>query len=626
MMRKYILPFLLLLYIVPLEVFAQETVMPMDYNPVIKNYLNANGNQAAYRLQVVGDTLALPFVDDFSEASIYPSVQRWVDNKVFINSDLPRVMPTVGAATFDGLNELGNPYLPGTTNSGSADALTSQPLYLHTNTQGGVYSISDSIYISFYFEKKGFGDAPEASDSLVLEFYRPSVQIWTREWYSPGGVAAGQDTVFNKVDVLITNAAYLEDGFQFRFRNYGNLSGSLDNWHVDYIRVFPSSGTSAALVDQAFTNDRNTILENFTSIPWKHYKASSNQSLLIKDSSNVSYVIYQNQPLVNAGFKHRAIAYDLDTIGLFGVGSSLFPVASNQRLSYSYPINYTFPNAKELTDDSTYFDLVDYFSTQQGGDNIYSNDTIRYRQYFYNYYSYDDGTCELGYDLFNAANGKIAMRFDMLQADTLRGVQMFFTQQNGVVSTKLITLKVWSSLSPETVLYQLTNQLPSYVDSINGFATYVFNTPVPASGFYIGFQQVSPDGLHLGFDRNTTSNSKMFYNTSGTWSQVSVLPGSFMIRPLVGSIPLVGVTENAEYEKGIHCYPNPSSGMVYIYSSADENRYNRIMLYNITGDVVYDDFYTPGNYDFSKFEAGIYTIQLSGTDVYSVRQKLIINN
>ena len=249
-----------------------------------------------------------------------------------------------------------------------------------------------------------------------------------------------------------------------------------------------------------------------------------------------------------------------------------------------------------------------------------------YRQYFYNYYSYDDGTCELGYDLFNAANGKIAMRFDMLQADTLRGVQMLFTQQNGVVSNKLITLKVWSSLSPETVLYQLTNQLPSYVDSINGFATYVFNTPVPASGFYIGFQQVSPDGLHLGFDRNTANNSKMFYSTSGTWSQVSVLPGSFMIRPLVGSIPLVGVTENAEYEKGIHCYPNPSSGMVYIYTAGNENRYNRIMLYNITGDVIYDDFYTPGNYDFSKFKAGIYTIQLSGTDVNSARQKLIINN
>jgi Secretion system C-terminal sorting domain len=626
MRRKYTLPLLLLLHIVPLSVFAQEVLMPMDNNPVIKNYLKTNGIQAAYRLQTPGDTLALPFVDDFSESGIYPSSERWVDNKVFINSDVPRVMPTVGAATFDGLDEFGNPYVPGTISSGSADALTSQPLYLYTNTQGGVYSIADSIYISFYFEKKGYGDAPEASDSLVLEFYRPSVQTWTREWFSLGGVASGQDTVFNQVNVLLTNAAYLEDGFQFRFRSYGNLSGSLDNWHVDYIRFFSSSGTSSALVDQAFVNDRNTILETFTSMPWKHYKTSANQQLLIKDSSTINYIIYQNQPLVNAGFKHRAIAYDLDTIGLFGVGSSLFPVSSNQRLNYSYPINYTFPNAKQLTDDSTYFDLVDYFSTQQGGDNIYSNDTIRYRQYFYNYYSYDDGTCELGYDLINAANGKIAMRFDMLQADTLRGVQMFFTQQNAVVASKLITLKVWSSLSPETVLYQLTNQFPSYVDSINGFATYVFNTPVPASGFYIGFQQVSPDGLHLGFDRNTTSNTKMFYNTSGIWSQVSVLPGSFMIRPLVGSMPLVGVDESKGNEKVIRCHPNPTTGTVYISVSDVENRYNRIKLYNITGDVVFDNYFTQGNYDFSQLAAGVYTIQLSGKDIYSIHQKLIINN
>lgn len=624
-MKKYLQFLLPVIYMIPVHVFAQEVVVPLEYNPSIKSYIAKNGVQAAFRSQVLpGDTLELPFNEDFSEAGIYPSAARWLDNKVFVNSDLPRVMPTVGAATFDGLDEFGNAYIPGSSNSASCDVLTSNPIFLFTNHQAGTnYQVSDSIYISFYYEKKGYGDAPETNDSLVLEYYRPSLQTWTREWFALGGVPAGQDTVFNKVVLKITNPDYLQDGFQFRFRNYGNPSGSLDNWHVDYIRVF-ASAIPDPIVDQAFTNDRANALVDFTSVPWKHYK-NANQTALVKSNQTISYTIYRDATSVNAGFNHRGYGPGNVLVGSIGT-AAIFPVLPYQRLDYTYGINYLFPNNAEVTDDSSYFDLVDYFNTPQGGDIIVSNDTIRYHQIFSDYYSYDDGTCELGYDLINAANGKIAMRFDMLQADTLRGVRIFFTQQNGVVNNKLITIKVWSSLSPEVLAFQLPNQLPAYVDSINGFATYVFNTPVPASGFYIGFQQVSPDGLHLGFDRNTASNSKMYYNTSGTWSQVSVLPGSFMIRPVIGDFPLVGINEIKQSSPTISCYPNPTSGELYIYADGDKSIYNKVTVTDVAGRIVFTAPFYPAKFDLSTLKPGLYTVQLSGDELFSATQKLVISN
>jgi hypothetical protein len=625
-MRQLYSATLFFIYIITFQANAQD-IVPLDYNPAIKEYLSTNGIQAAERIQGGGDTLTLPFVDDFSEQAIYPSAMRWVDNKVFINSQMGRKMPTVGVATFDGLDELGNAYLPGNT-SGSTDVLTSKPIKLLTTPQGGTYTLADSIYMSFYFEKRGYGDEPEISDSLILEYYRPSSGTWTREWFSLGASLGGTDTAFTKVDVLITNADYLQDGFQFRFRSYGNLSGALDNWHIDYVRLYAATITSV-LIDQAFTDDKKSILQGFTSVPWPHYKANGNQQALIADFDTMKYTVYSNNSSGNIGYIHRAFAYNGDSVGGFGLPSNQFFIQYNQRNTFDFPINYTYPNSYELNNDSSYFDLIDNFSTPLAGDNITSNDSVYLRQYFYNHYSYDDGTCEAAFDLTNAPGGKIAMRFDMLQADTLRGVQVFWAQQGVDVSNKLITLKVWSSLSPENVIYQMTNQFPTYVDSINGFATYVFTAPVFAQSFYMGFQQVAGDPLHLGYDKNTisnaTGNSKMFYNITGLWSFANSVPGSFMIRPLVGSEPLVGIKENHKNKGVVSCYPNPSSGLIYINAIEDAEDYSHLSVYDVTGKKVFKSDFKPGYYNFSFLSPGIYTVHLSGNYIYAAPAKLIIN-
>ena len=599
----------LIIYITHGCSFAQEVMSPLEYNPVIHQHISKYGMHSM-KMNVVADSLVLPFQDDFSEAGIYPSAERWIDNKVFINSDLARNMPTVGVASFDGLDEHGDPYVPGAAISGSADVLTSKPIYLQTNGMA-VYTISDSIYISFYYEKKGYGDAPDAADSLVLEFNHPALG-WTRQWFIKGGVTAGQDTFFTRVDILITDPVFLFDGFQFRFRSFGNVSGNLDHWHLDYVRLFSKTITGYADIhDVAFLKNRSRYLNTYTSVPWEHYKNTSPAALL-PDSTTLNFINYNDLPR-DIGFNHRSYDNSGGLLGSFGapLGNIFGPFDPNLAYLYTYPMGYQYSTTPELSPDSNYFDFKDFFSNLGSSNNaIRSNDTIEYRQYFYNYYSYDDGTCEVAYDLINAPNGKVAMKFDILQGDILRGVQMFFAQQNTVVSNKLMTIKIWSSLSPETVIYQQTNMTPRYIDSLNGFAVYVFSSQVNVpTTFYVGFQQIAADGLHLGFDKNTINNPRMYSNISGTWSLVSAAQGTFMMRPFLGD-SVLSIHNLSNNNAALHFYPNPAHDNINIDYPLEKSANTFLKFTDLSGRIVYFEQYLNTKIDISFLSPGIYILQL----------------
>jgi hypothetical protein len=118
---------------------AQEIITPLRSNP-----LQAHQN-AAFRIANQLDTLNLPFVDDFSNSQVSPATSRWTDRFVFINTDMAASPPTLGVATFDGLNQFGVAYdIFSSTASGVADRLTSQALNLNGD------DAADSIYLSFF--------------------------------------------------------------------------------------------------------------------------------------------------------------------------------------------------------------------------------------------------------------------------------------------------------------------------------------------------------------------------------------------------------------------------------------------------------------------------------------------
>jgi hypothetical protein len=630
---KYISPVIIFLLIASVNVQAQEQLSPLGENPVIIKYLENFVPDLNRALAV--DTLELPFVDDFSGTNIFPDQNLWSDKLVFINNDFPRNPITIGVATFDGLNAKGNAYNNTSASAqGSCDTLTSRPLYLLTKPAalgGGQFTIADSITLSFYYEKKGWGDAPETNDSLVVEYYNPNTNKWGRQWYSLGGVSAGNDTAFKRVEVRLLDAAYLNDGFRFRFRNYGSQTGSQDHWHIDYVRFYKAYNNitgqlDTSLIDVAFVQQGKSLLEGFTSIPWDHFKSLSvnDQQALIKDSSVVNYRVNDLQP-DDVGFNNRIYNFNGDYVAGNGApNGNIFPSRpKNINLSYKFLVDSIFPNSPEISADSNMFVIKDYFSNGSTFGGLKSNDSISYTQEFYNYYSYDDGTAEAVYDLMSTPNGKVAMRFDMIKPDTLRAIRMAFIKANLDVSTKLFTLKVWSSLSPETLIYQETNNRPVYPDSINGFTNYVLDQIIPVSGtIYIGFQQIAGDGLHLGFDRNTASNSKMFYN-NGTWNQVAVAAGSFLMRPVLGDSTLfVGLKEVNSILPNVNLYPNPASNSLNIRVDHPE-LIQQMYLLDITGNLLRKENYS-STINLEGLVPGVYLMQFMMKNGNTVNRKFMV--
>src|SRR3569832_395224 len=91
---------------------AQVIEYPLNSNPVIKDYLKSQqlfdqGHFSSSK-STVQSVLTLPFRDDFSYDGIYPDPTLWTDSDVFINSSYADNPPTVGVATFDGIDKFGN--------------------------------------------------------------------------------------------------------------------------------------------------------------------------------------------------------------------------------------------------------------------------------------------------------------------------------------------------------------------------------------------------------------------------------------------------------------------------------------------------------------------------------------
>jgi len=607
---------LILFCFLQIKGFTQdEKITPLKNNKILfsvdQNLISRN------RTMFVN--LDLPFIDDFSTTSVYPDPNKWEDNKVFINNTFCLNPYTIGVATFDGLNELGNPYNNSFANAqGGCDTLTSRPINLFTKPLGGNYSLSDSLVLSFYYEKKGLGDAPEASDSLLLDFYNPTTGLWLRQWGVGGGVTIGQDSIFNLVNITLNNAVYYQDGFKFRFRSYGAQTGNLDIWHLDYVRLKAAYNVvtgqlDTLLQDVSFVKPLTSVINGYTSIPWDHFKSLStaDQQSIINDSLTVSYRVNDNVSN-DVGFNTRIYDYAGNYVSGNGqTNGNIFPNRPNNiNLAYTSPLDSIFPQTPSISDDSTFFTIKSFFSNSASFNGVRENDTVTYKQEFYNYYSYDDGSAEVAYDLINAPNGKLAMKFNIIKLDTLRAIRFYFTQQGASVANNLFTIKVWSSLSPETVLYQEPGQKPSYINEVNGYSTYVLDQIVPVSGvIYIGFQQVLADGLHLGFDRNTTSNANMFYNITGSWNNVGVANGSFMIRPVMGDTNLFVGIQNVDYGNLISVFPNPSKGIINISVNKNSASPDSYELYSLDGRLIERGSFTT-MIDCSMRSPGIYLLKL----------------
>ena len=259
-MRKYLIFFLFLVT----EIKGQEFISSLISNPVLlKQQFLTNKDKSV---------INLPFFDDFSYNNSIVDSNLWKKSSVFVNRTYPINPPTIGVATFDGMNEKGLARDISSNISEPSDTLLSKTIDMSGLT---------SAYFMFYFQGKGIGDSPQLQDSLILEFLRDS--IWEQKWFSNG-----QDMLeFQKEVIIIDSLHYLTNNFQFRFRNYATISGNFDHWHIDYVKIneFLNPSDTMELNDVSFVYKSPSFLKRYSEMPWTHFL--NNESSELKDSIDI---------------------------------------------------------------------------------------------------------------------------------------------------------------------------------------------------------------------------------------------------------------------------------------------------------------------------------------------------
>ncbi|MCS6917123.1 MAG: T9SS type A sorting domain-containing protein [Chitinophagales bacterium] len=617
MMRKSNLSsrlLLLMLLLSGLPASAQEQMLPLRFNP------KAEAGYAA----AVRSPLALPFVDDFSYDGPGPDPQRWINRQAYVNPFYAINPPSIGVATLDGLDAFGYPY--DTTSFklnviGGADTLTSQPLLL------GLLTPADSLYLSFFYQAGGLSDFPNTSffnssnygipygDSLVLEF-KDAGGVWRKVWAADGVTAP---TPFVQVLVAIKSPAFFHNDFQFRFRNYANLIGQYDCWHIDFVRLDKNrSAANDVLNDAAMQYAPSSLLKNYRTMPWKQFYAYQNKERASQIYSSIR--INRNQP---TNITTQLAAVDQATgqqIHLSPQNAYNLPALSSTPVQHS---GFALPNlSADTVVIKTKFFLIPGFS----GDLVADNDTAYGETVFSNVLAYDDGSAEAVYRLLGSP-ASLALRFVLNTPDTLRGMQIYFPRTDADLNNQLINLFVWKSLVPEDSLLRDELIFPAYGAGRDGFVFYRFSRPLYIQDtFYIGWQQVSlltDMKIDVGFDRNDTAMQHLFYNVSGAW-QNSQLPGAIMVRAVVGDdIPFgVGMPGEAACPD-VRIVPNPATEAVQVQVPLGGSW----SVVDLQGRCLMRQELTAGRtiLDVSQLPAGSYVVLIGqGREQKYIRKKLII--
>jgi hypothetical protein len=489
----------------------------------------------------------------------------WLDRKAYHNYRYAFEPRSLGVVTFDGLDENGFPYAIGTILTNYADALTSKPLDLAT------FDAGDSVYFSFLFQKQGFGDIPETGDSLVLEFFAPELDQWFRVWSVNGGPVSA----FKVGHIRLSDAKYFKKGFQFRFRNYGALSGALDHFHLDYVHLRTLSGYQDTLFkDFAFVYPVGSLLKEYTSVPWDHFKNSPTDKM-----NDEALIVVHNGSNLSENNQNGQIA-----VSYTGVNEGAFnlPAQTLSGGNINYDPSTTYYSYHDLSGGYVYdiskpgnqvsFDVLATASAQFP--NLPLNDSTRAVQYFGNYYSYDDGTAEAAYGP-TGVQARLAIQYESYEPDSIIGIMMSFVPSVNDVSDKLFLLTVWEDDNgkPGDVIYQddaFFPRQPVYGNDHNTFVTYYFKDTlkVPVNDvFYVGWRQFDEDRLNVGLDRNLDNKHRTFYsiNNGFSWPNSS-FEGSVMIRPVFSTAldAELGIEERKSPENRVKIYPNPTTGSVKI--------------------------------------------------------------
>jgi hypothetical protein len=640
------------------KIFAQEELVPLSFNP--EQAADA-ARLASQRSAAVApsDTIKMPltgFRDMFDYGSRRPDSLLWESDPsimqtpsgVYINRTWAISPVNLGVCTFDGLKWNGEPYdtLATQGGTGPCDELVSRPLNMSkiNNPNDSFLVVGDSVYLSFWYQAGGRGYMPNAQDSILLDFNipawnpTPGTYVWKNIWFKEG-YNAGGDTTFHLVMIKLDSASYFTPGFRFRFRNYASRCGSNDHWHLDDVYIKNVRTINDTVFKEGhFVYQMPSFITDFQAMPADHYKSTnmiSNASVTIRNNDTLptgrhldySYEVYNSL----GALEYTSSIVPWDVLPYDSIGYEDHPPMANPPVA----ANYSFPTF--AVGDTGFYTIRHKLK-----DGTTRTDSADFRQNFYNYYAYDDGTAEVGYGLYGQYS-QLAYKFTMppvtVDSDTLTAIQMYFLPVMDIPNLRQreFTLKVWADggNQPGTVIYSRLHRHLSYsFETPNRFITYTLDSAIiqlsPGQTYYIGWEQQSLDRLYIGFDFNIDNSDKIYYNTTGNWAP-SIFDGSLMMRPVFGKPYPVGGDQTSVEEiaaNNFSVYPNPANDMITIAGLKNGMENAMVSLFDISGREVVrtQQINANGTLDVSQLSAGIYFVQLSTKTGESIgTQRVVIS-
>ncbi|MCB2220835.1 MAG: hypothetical protein KQI35_10615 [Bacteroidetes bacterium] len=477
------------------------------------------------------------------------------------------------------------------------------------------YQLKDTLF---------YNDSVRIPCDSVLVYDTKWDFIWSAKGDSLDVFLDSTDAFFKYVVIPIEDTAYFRNDFQFRFKNFGSISNinswksNTDQWHLDMVRLdWNRKKLDKYRREVSFTLDAPGFIQDFSSMPYKHYAGNitglkkDSISLYVNNLDSVNHT-YQYDYFVQNAAGDTLPAFEYD--GFTGMLNSVYAQDVFDYQPFVNPkVTYFYTSQSEDTAD---FRITHVIRDSDLPDN---GDTLVYNQQFRNYLAYDDGTAESGYGL-SPGGAKLAVRFRTEDVDTLRGVKMYFNKTLGNENDRLFHITVWNDndgIPGDTLMVQL-NERPAFTDGLNRYHTFIFDRYVKlgVQSFFIGWTQTSNDNLNIGFDRNTNARSKNYYNVDGSWVNSS-FEGAIMIRPILGKAlgdDLPDSKSTPVDDLAIH--PNPPIGTNQIYvglpkASSDPaiRNYLNLRVVDLYGRVVISGPYTDRiNIDFLK--KGLYIVNL----------------
>lgn len=548
-------------YITPLETYPT----PVKANPY---------NHA--RLSAVGDTLELPFFDDFANQINGEANQLYwqAGGGAFINNQFGMKPPSLGVATLEGIRANGFSY-NNFTAYGYSDTLTSKPLNLVNYNP-----TRDSLYLSFFWQAGGLGGSPDIFSPsrpvfLALEFKEPG-GVWREVWRQNG---ENQFTDFKRENIQINDPIFFYKGFQFRFRNSGALKGTGDTWNLDYIYLNQKINPAKTLLeDVAQSTGLNSLLNRYTAMPAWQFQA--NAAAELNDSAFTTINNQNNRfaPITWRGYtKVINQAQPADT---FLRGNAAIEPLASQFLILGKP---ELSNAAALGNDFTVQSVV-FLNSRETFARTRQNDSVFQITEFKDYFAYDDGTAETNFSLNNSGQRQGAYAFDLNVPDMVKGIRFYLTKTN--VAGHQITFRVWDvgqNGNPEVNAKAQQGFIIPKVDTLNRFFDVLFPALVPVQGsFFIGWS-LSPtvaDFVNFGFDQNQHAPGKIKFNNGlGGWADFKDQRGALLMRPIMAKI--TGTKDIIKDQSAINAFPNPSTGKVTLQGAV-----TNWVVTDVTGKVI----------------------------------------